>query len=91
MEESAQEEINLQENYENSYRTNVEELDTEITLDELNDSIKDLKKEKSAGNDGILNEFLINASPAVKYLILAIFNSILKLEKFPEQCSGVLG
>ena len=60
-------------------------------MDDLNDCLKDLKKEKAAGDDGIINEFLINATPAVKYLILAIFNCVLNLEVFPEKwCVGTI-
>ena len=87
LEESAREEIEFLENKDLVNETVVEDLDKEITLDELNDSMKELKTKKSAGNDDILNEFLINASPAIKYLILAIFNCVLKLEVFPDQWS----
>ena len=62
----------------------IEQLDTPVTMRELDDSIKGLKLEKASGFDMILNEFLVNASYGVKVLILMIFNNILQLEYFPE-------
>ena len=67
----------------------VHDLDKEVTIDELEKAIKDLKKGKSAGSDGIVNEFIINASFSVKLLLITIFNSILILEHFPDKwCVG---
>ena len=58
-------------------------LDAEITPDEFDSSIKNLKKEKSAGPDTVLNEFIINAPNAVKVVLLHLFNRILSMEYFP--------
>ena len=58
-------------------------LDAEITPDEFDSSIKNLKKEKSAGPDTVLNEFIINAPNAVKVVLLQLFNRILSMEYFP--------
>ena len=63
--------------------TNVEILDNPIDMNELDKAINSLKREKSAGHDSILNEFIIHASLSVKVLILLLFNIILKLEHFP--------
>ena len=87
--ESAKEEIERCNIANETNPTTVDALDREITLDELNASIKELKKDKASGCDHILNEFLVNSSLLIKYLILSIFNSILTLECFPKQwCVG---
>ena len=65
-------------------KIDVDELDEEITIQELESTIKELRKDKSAGHDNILNEFIVNASPTIKFLILAIFNNILLTEFFPS-------
>ena len=62
----------------------IEDLDGPISLEELESTIKGLRRDKSAGQDMILNEFIVNASMGIKLLILAIFNNILKLEYFPS-------
>ena len=59
-------------------------LDTPIDLNELNTCIKKLKNDKAAGPDNIVNEFLCNASPAVKLFLLILFNKIIELEYFPS-------
>ena len=64
--------------------TVIEELDKTITQLEFDSTIKQLKNNKSAGSDNILNEFITNSSNEVKSLILRIFNILLKLEYFPE-------
>lgn len=59
-------------------------LDKHIDMKELEGAIKGLKKNKSAGEDNILNEFLINSSLTVKIFILILFNKLLDLEYFPK-------
>ena len=59
-------------------------VDNAIGMSELEGAIKSLKKDKSAGEDLILNDFILNASHTVKILILIIFNNILTLEYFPS-------
>ena len=67
----------------------IEELDIKVTIEELEKGIKELKKDKAAGHDAIVNEFIINAPCVVKCLLLAIFNNILLLEYFPDKwCVG---
>ena len=53
-------------------------------MKELEGAIKGLKRNKSAGEDNILNEFLKNASLTVKIFILILFNKLLDLEYFPK-------
>ena len=59
-------------------------LDSPITMNELEENLRLLKGNKAAGCDLVVNEFLVNASNAVKLTILTIFNQILDLEYFPE-------
>ena len=59
-------------------------LDRKITMNELEISIKSLKRNKACGHDYILNEFILNASLQVKVFLLLLFNSILTLEYFPS-------
>ena len=61
-----------------------EDLDREITMGELDAAIKGLKGNKAAGMDYVLNEFIVNSSTEVKYVIILLFNSILSLEHFPS-------
>ena len=65
----------------------IEELDGPITMKELEGTIKELRRDKSAGQDKILNEFIINASFRLKMIFLVIFNNILQLEYFPDSWS----
>ena len=58
--------------------------DDPIEFDELEGAISSLKREKSAGEDLILNEFILNAPRHVKLVMLMIFNNILLLEYFPS-------
>ena len=58
-------------------------LDDPIEMRELEGAIKSLKTEKSAGEDLILNEFILNAPMKVKFVLLLLFNNILLLEYFP--------
>ena len=59
-------------------------VDDPIELKELEGAIKTLKTDKSAGEDLILNEFILNAPRNVKLAILMLFNNILLLEYFPS-------
>ena len=58
-------------------------LDDPIEMRELEGAIKSLKTDKSAGEDLILNEFILNAPMKVKFVLLLLFNNILLLEYFP--------
>ena len=64
-------------------------LDKEITLQEFNMIIKTLKRDKSCGNDEIINEFIIYAPVYIKEFLLLIFNAIISLEYVPVKwCIG---
>ena len=59
-------------------------LDEPITMRELEEGIKQLKNNQSAGTDNILNEFIVNSPLCVRLLFLTFFNNILSLEYFPD-------
>ena len=48
-----------------------------ITIQELDSAIKGLGRDKAAGHDNIVNEFIIKAPLNVKLAILSVFNNIL--------------
>ena len=56
--------------------TEVEDLDKNLDIEELNSAISDLSKNKATGHDQVLNEYIINSSTPIRYLILMIFNNI---------------
>lgn len=58
-------------------------LDSEITLEELQDSLKKCKSNKAPGADGISNEFLKNLPDNWLLYSLALFNKIMSTESIP--------
>ena len=69
----------------------IEDLDIDVNIEELNATIKTLKTNKSGGNDGIINEFIINAPLFVRDFIVLLFNTIIRLEYIPEKwCIGTI-
>ena len=67
-----------------TYEKGSEILDNQIEMQELDIAIKSLKKNKSSGEDNLVNEFFIHASLPVKFFIIILFNKILDLEYFPS-------
>ena len=61
-----------------------------FTLEELVAIIKDLKKKKTPGYDGINAEFLIEAGNGLLVPLLQIFNAIRVSKSIPEQWNQVL-
>ena len=61
-----------------------EELDNEITRDEILKAIKGLKRNKSHGSDGILNEYFIECADTLLPLLHTIFNAIYNTGCFPK-------
>ncbi len=55
----------------------------EITTEELNKAIKQLKRGKSCGPDDIPNEIFLEASPAVRKIILKTLNDIATSQNIP--------
>lgn len=59
------------------------ELDKEIDVDEIRKAISNLKRGKSHGEDGILNEYFINFQQHLLPLLYSLFNCILDTGFFP--------
>ena len=59
-------------------------IDAEISLIELEDSIKNSKNNKAPGPDGFSNEFFNVFSYQLKYWILRLFRESLESEQFPD-------
>ncbi|VDI80188.1 Hypothetical predicted protein [Mytilus galloprovincialis] len=60
-----------------------EELDREITENDILKAIRNLKRDKSHGVDGILNEYFIEYKDVFMPVLLYIFNGILQSGIFP--------
>jgi len=63
------------------------ELDTDVSLEEINKGIKQLKLNKSAGPDNCLNEYFIRGNTVVIPCLQSLFNVIFKTGYFPETWS----
>ena len=62
----------------------VDELDKDITIEELNTSITTLKNNKAAGCDKILNEFIKHLNPVARTFLLKLFNFFFLSGHFPS-------
>jgi exonuclease III len=67
-----------------------EELDTEISIDEIQKSISLLKRNKSHGSDGMLNEFFIECTDFLLPILHKMFNCILMTGIFPSSWSSAV-
>ena len=65
-----------------------DELDNEIEVDEIKTAIKNLKRGKSHGEDGILNEYIIEFSDILVPLFHKLFNCILDKGLVPNSWSS---
>ena len=63
------------------------ELDTDVSLEEINKHIKLLKLSKSAGPDNYLNEYFIHGNTVLIPYLQSLFNVIFKTGYFPETWS----
>ena len=63
----------------------IEELDKEITEEELSTALKKLKKGKAAGIDGIIAEILTLAERKIKGYLLKLFNKLYLTSQFPQK------
>lgn len=61
-----------------------EELDREISIDEIKKAIDNLKRGKSHGEDGILNEYFIEFQDYLLPILCNLFNCILHTGFFPK-------
>ena len=64
-----------------------DELNSEVTIEELRLAISQLKNGKSAGPDAILNEFIKFGSERVLTYIHKLFNTIFECGYFPTRWS----
>ncbi|XP_015124165.1 uncharacterized protein LOC107046156 [Diachasma alloeum] len=71
-------------------RTDIQELDREISLTELETAIKHLKNAKAPGLDGITNEALKALTPEWTSCLLTLFNNILCAEEVPPSWAEVV-
>ena len=67
----------------NSFHSD-ETLDDEISMDDLELAINKLKSNKSAGYDGVLNEFIVHGGRLMKVVMLKLFNTIFNIGCFPQ-------
>ena len=65
-----------------------DELDNEIEVNEIKTAIKNLKRGKSHGEDGILNEYIIEFSDILVPLFHKLFNCILDKGLVPNSWSS---
>lgn len=64
-----------------------DELNVNITVEEINQAINQLKIGRSWGADNFLNKFFIHGSCALLPYLYSLFNKILTLEYFPKTWS----
>ena len=68
-----------------------EELDIAITFEEIETVIKALKRSKSSGLDGLLNEYFMESYDIIGGHLVDLFNAILNSGHFPDSWSvGIL-
>jgi hypothetical protein len=65
-------------------------LNCDITLDEIAQAMKRLKRNKSAGLDGIKAEFLLNAGDMLHVPLQIVFNKLLQQGYFASLSTGVI-
>ena len=61
-----------------------EELDKNITGEEVKAAIKSLKREKAPGSDNLLNEYFLETADTICSHLTDLFNGIFASGKFPE-------
>ena len=64
-----------------------DDLENDISVDEVLKCIKKLKNNKSCGYDGILNEFLKTSSSKLLIAVTTLFNIVLQTGKIPHAWS----
>ena len=65
-------------------------LDVDISLDELNFSLAKCKLNKSAGYDGIVNEFLLALPGNWKLYLVVLFNRIMSYGIIPDDWANII-
>ena len=77
----------IQPNESNELDIMYEELNQPVTVDEVKNSIKQLKSGKSAGLDLLLNEFYIHGQELLAVPLCDLFNCVIKTGHFPNKWS----
>ena len=62
-----------------------DELNTPLTLQEIKIAIGQLRTNKSAGPDKLLNEFLINGKDVLCKTLFILFNKLFSMGYFPKE------
>ena len=62
-------------------------IDRSFTMDEVKWGLRQLKKGKASGTDGVSNDILICCRDIIAPLIVTIFNRLLQTQHFPNQWS----
>ena len=73
----------------NEFSIIFEELNTPLTHQEITKAISQLRTNKSAGPDKLLNEFFINGKEALSTTLFILFNKIFGMGYFPKEWSDV--
>ena len=69
------------------YSCTVDELDKEISINEVEHAIKLLKCGKSPGQDNVLNECIKHGGAWITHIITRLFNHLYNLGTFPDEWS----
>ena len=80
--------IYFNERYENNeFSIMCAELNLPLALQEILKAISQLRTNKSAGPDKLLNEFFINGKEVLSTTLLILFNKLFEMGYFPEEWS----
>ena len=71
--------------YEKSNKFENNMMNKPINMNEITTAIKQLKKRKACGSDGIPNEVLIFGGHGIHIILLEMFNTIFETENIPSQ------
>ena len=80
----------IQPNQSNELDIMYEEWNQPVTVDEVKNSIKQLKSGKSAGLDLLLNEFYIHGQELLAVPLCDLFNCVIKTGHFPNKWKVLL-
>lgn len=68
----------------NEFEVLFEEINSEITMQEVLAAIKQLKSGRSSGPDLLLNEFFVHGERVLAPILLSLFNKCFSISYFPE-------
>ena len=76
--------VNIDSDFDSIQSSAYEELDAEITFEEINNAIKNLNANKCCAEDLIINEMFIKCKDILTPCMYKLFNSVLQSGIFPE-------